>query len=132
MLLIWGHKEDLEFLGMVTRPCPRCGGSPCGLYRAKRKFTLYGVPAFTTRQQYVLGCQPCDAHWQLDEAEGEALHESVSGGQGRSTSAGVAAESGGARSESSVVLTCPRCGQKNRVSTARRAVAVCGRCGRPL
>jgi hypothetical protein len=30
------------------------------------------------------------------------------------------------------ILSCPRCGQKNRVPTARRAEALCGRCRAPL
>src|SRR5437588_6439849 len=56
MLLIWSHDHQFEFLGMVDRPCPGCGRSPSGLYRATRKFALYGVSLFQTGAKFALGC----------------------------------------------------------------------------
>jgi hypothetical protein len=36
------------------------------------------------------------------------------------------------RSPDTVIVACPRCGQKNRVPAARRREALCGRCRSPL
>ena len=130
MLLIWGHKHDFEFLGTVPTRCPGCGRSPCGFYKARGKFTLYGIPTFTTRSKYALGCQPCDKHWELDQEEGERLLRTLEppAGEGAAEPRAAAAETQGAP----IIVQCLHCGQKNRVQAARRAQATCGRCRRPL
>ena len=69
MLIIWGHKYSYELIGPVHRACPACGYSPMSLYLAKKKFTLYWIPTFTTETNHAIGCDVCKKYWMISQAE---------------------------------------------------------------
>jgi hypothetical protein len=60
MLLIHGHKYDLDFKCRVKAACPKCRRSPVGLYYGRKKLTLYWIPTFTLAEHYVLKCPACN------------------------------------------------------------------------
>lgn len=59
MLLVWGHKYQLEPIGSVDVECPDCHTSPMQLCKGEKKFTVYWMPTFTMSEGYFVRCPRC-------------------------------------------------------------------------
>ena len=60
MLIIFGTRQYVTQLAMLTRACPHCGTqSAHPLRRISTKFTLFFVPLFTVRTRYETQCTYC-------------------------------------------------------------------------
>jgi hypothetical protein len=75
MIVIHGHKWEMEFKRVVKHPCPACQRPDMELHFGHKKFTLYWIPTFTLESSYLLKCKPCDSIWTLPQSEGELLEK---------------------------------------------------------
>src|SRR5262245_41557358 len=71
MVFIWGSKDQWEYLGMVPVACPSCSRTPCALYQAKTKFTVYWIPTVTLGSSCAAVCPHCRRQWDIDKQTGE-------------------------------------------------------------
>jgi hypothetical protein len=133
MVFIWGSKDEWECVGLVPVACPSCGRSPCGLYQAKRRFTVYWIPTVTIGSSYAAVCPHCRRQWDIAKDAGDELRLLAQPAPAAGADVPGTPNAGrAAPEECSLVIACPHCGQRNRVQLSRRATATCGRCRRPL
>lgn len=60
MLVVWGFKTYIRFLGIVTFVCGRCGNPAAQrLEERVRKFTFFWIPLFPVKRQTVATCTFC-------------------------------------------------------------------------
>lgn len=76
MLIIFGFRRYLEQLAMLTLTCSYCHTS-CAhpLRRAVTKFSLFFIPLFPVRSEYLMQCTYCGASSRLSRHQAEALRD---------------------------------------------------------
>jgi hypothetical protein len=73
MLLIWGFKNYLTNLAIVTGVCSNCGNPAAHrIVRRVRKFTLFWIPLFPVSNKTYSTCTFCGTTTQLDDASRDA------------------------------------------------------------
>ncbi len=76
MILVWGFKSYVQFLGIVTLICGRCHNLAAQrLDRRIRKFTLFWIPLFPVKRQTVLSCTFCGTMSALTDEQAAPLLE---------------------------------------------------------
>lgn len=85
MLIIFGFRRYLEQLAMLTLTCSQCHTS-CAhpLSRAVTKFSLFFIPLFPVRSEYLVQCTYCGASSRLTKHQAEDLRRQAwqpTGGQ---------------------------------------------------
>lgn len=72
MLLIWGTKGFENKLGMSRNriECPNCHNEvQTQVVQYGSKFSLFFLPLFTVRSQYIEECPICKAHRKVEKSE---------------------------------------------------------------
>ncbi len=80
MIIIWGFRSYLKFLGIFTAVCRRCGNPAA--HRAQqlvRKFTFFWVPLFPVKKQVVVTCTFCGLQVGVPRKDEAAFLEALRG-----------------------------------------------------
>ncbi|MGH8922101.1 MAG: DUF2510 domain-containing protein [Actinomycetes bacterium] len=82
MLIIWGFKNSVTTMAMLTLACRNGHTAAHRLVRTTRRFTLFFIPLFSVRHRWFTICAQCglDVAWQKEDAEAAAAHAVAAGG----------------------------------------------------
>jgi len=73
-MVFLGSREELAHLGYVAGQCPKCRKQGMfSVFTAKRKLTLYAIPALPMGEQLLLECRFCNARFALPPDQREEL-----------------------------------------------------------
>jgi hypothetical protein len=70
VLIIWGFRTAVTFLGIVTLTCANCHNPAAHrVEELVRRFTLFWIPLFTTQRRTLITCTFCGARGEVPKDE---------------------------------------------------------------
>ncbi|MFL5713895.1 MAG: zinc-ribbon domain-containing protein [Chloroflexota bacterium] len=81
-MIIWGWRQYVQTVAMLTLVCGRCGNpSAHALRRFTTKFTLFFVPLFPVNRRHEVQCTFCGATNKVSRDQARAMQEQGDGQQ---------------------------------------------------